>query len=376
MTSTVTVEKSQATRSMRRALTLARKALGTTSPNPAVGAVVVRDGVRLGEGHTLPPGQSHAEIVALGKAGTLTKGASLYVTLEPCCIQGRTPPCTETILAAGIGEVHVAARDPNPRVDGRGVAELRSAGVTVFTGDGEEEATDLYRAFAKHIRTGLPYVTVKFAMSLDGKIATSTGESKWITGPRSRRHVHEMRRRCDAIMVGVNTVLRDDPQLTARDRSGNALKRQPLRVVVDSKGSTPTGARMLKEPGSNLIAVVNPSEARMDALRATGAEVLRLPSAGAGGVDLAALMEVLGTRGVVDLLVEGGGTVIGSLFDAGLVDRVASFIAPTIIGGATSPSPVGGAGIDAMSRILKLGDVSVKRLEEDILVVGYPSPGT
>ena len=375
MTSVVTVEMPQSTRPMRRALALARKALGTTSPNPAVGAVVVKDGVTLGEGHTLPPGQSHAEIVALGKAGTRAEDASLYVTLEPCCVQGRTPPCTETILAAGIGEVHVAARDPNPRVDGRGVVELRAAGVRVFTGDGEEEATELYRAFAKHIRTGLPFTTVKFAMSLDGKIATHTGESKWITGPRSRRHVHEMRRRCDATMVGVNTVVRDDPQLTARDRSGNALQRQPLRVVVDSNGRTPSGARMLKEPGSILIAAVKPPEARVDALRAAGAEVLRLPAGAGGGVDLAALMEVLGARGVVDLLVEGGGAVLGSLFDAGLVDRVASFIAPRIIGGATSPSPVQGAGIDAMSKVLRLGDVSVKRLEEDILVVGYPAPG-
>ena len=224
---------------MRRALALARKALGTTSPNPAVGAVVVKDGVRLGEGHTLPPGQGHAEVVALGKAGALADGASLYVTLEPCCIQGRTPPCTRAVLASGVSEVHVAARDPNPLVDGKGIAELKGAGVRVFTGEGGREAADLYRAFAKHVRTGLPHVTAKFAMSLDGKIATSTGESQWITGPRSRRRVHEMRRRCDAILVGVNTVLRDDPRMTARDRSGNSLGRHPLRVVVDSNARTP-----------------------------------------------------------------------------------------------------------------------------------------
>ena len=375
MTITVIADMSHATRPMRRALTLARRALGTTSPNPAVGAVVMKDGVRLGEGHTLPPGQSHAEIVALGKAGSLATGASLYTTMEPCCIQGRTPPCTKTILAAGIGEVHVAARDPNPLIDGRGIVELEAAGVRVVTGDGEQAAADLYRAFAKHIRTGLPHVTAKFAMSLDGKIATSTGESKWITGHRSRRRVHQMRRRCDAVMVGVNTVLRDDPQLTARGSAGDAFARQPLRVVVDGNARTPAGARMLKEPGSTLIAVVNPEEARLNALRTAGAEVLRLPAASGGGVDMPALMQVLGDRGVVDLLVEGGGKVLGSLFDAGLVDCVASFIAPVIIGGAASPAPVGGAGVECMARILRLGNVSVRRLEGDILVVGYLTAG-
>ena len=358
---------------MRRALALARKALGTTSPNPAVGAVVVKDGVRLGEGHTLPPGQSHAEIVALERAGAKSRGAALYVTLEPCCIHGRTPPCTTSILQAGIGEVHVAVSDPNPRVDGKGVDELRAAGVEVYTGDGGADALELYRAFSKHIKTRLPFVTAKFAMSLDGKIATYTGESKWITGNRARRHVHEMRRRCDAIMVGVNTVVRDDPQLTARDGNGKPLARQPLRVVLDSSAGTPTDARLLHEPGGTLIAVAGPPEGRVDALRRAGAEVVPLPADGGRRVDLTALMEVLGSRGVVDLLVEGGGTVLGSLFDLGLVDRVMSFIAPRIIGGAASPSPVGGRGIDEMSRVLGLTDLSVKRLGEDIMVVGYPS---
>ena len=365
----------QATGPMRRALALARRALGTTSPNPSVGAVVVKEGVKLGEGHTFPAGQSHAEVVALQGAGSLAAGASLYTTLEPCCIQGRTPPCTKAILAARIGEVHVAARDPNPLIDGRGIVDLRAAGVRVFTGDGEREAAELYRAFAKHIRTGLPHVTAKFAMSLDGKIATYTGESRWITGPRSRRRVHEMRRRCDAILVGVNTVLRDDPQLTARDRAGKAFARQPLRVIVDSNALTPPGARMLEEPGSTLIAVAGADEGRLEALEAAGAGVLRLPAADEGGIDLAALLLVLGNRGVVDLLVEGGGRVLGSLFDAGLVDCVASFIAPRIIGGASSPTPVGGMGADSMSRVLGLGNVKVRRLDEDILVVGYPAAG-
>ena len=365
----------QVTRPMRRALALARRGLGTTSPNPSVGAVVVRDGVRLGEGHTLPPGQSHAEVVALRQAGSLAAGAALYTTMEPCCIQGRTPPCTKAILAARIGEVHVAARDPNPMIDGRGIGDLRAAGVRVVTGDGEREAVELYRAFAKHIRTGLPHVTAKFAMSLDGKIATYTGESRWITGPRSRRQVHEMRRRCDAIMVGVNTVLRDDPQLTARDRAGRAFARQPLRVVVDSNAGTPPAARMLEEPGSTLIAVAGAEESRLDALSAAGAEVLELPAAAEGGIDLGALLEALGKRGVVDLLVEGGERVLGSLFDAGLVDRVASFIAPRVIGGTSSPTPVGGRGADSMSRVLNLRNVRVRRLDEDILVVGYPAAG-
>ena len=236
--------------SMQQAICLARQAVGTTSPNPAVGAVIVKDGTVIGEGHTLPPGGHHAEIEALEMAGDSARGATLYTTLEPCCHFGRTPPCTRAIIAAGISEVHVAVQDPNRVVSGNGCDELESAGIGVVIGEQAETAKGLYEAFGKHIRTGLPFVTAKFAMSLDGKIATHTGDSKWVTGPEARGYVQEMRRECDAITVGVNTVLADDPQLTARAPDGSPLARQPLRVVLDSQARTPAGARLLKEPAT------------------------------------------------------------------------------------------------------------------------------
>ena len=357
---------------MKRALSLAGQALGTTSPNPAVGAVVVKDGMVVGEGHTLPPGQSHAEVVALHAAGQRARGASLYVTLEPCCVHGRTPPCTEAIVSAGIREVHAATRDPNPRVSGRGLAELESAGIPVHSGEEEAEAIQLYEAFAKHINMGMPYVTAKFAMSLDGKIATHTGDSKWVTGDAARSYVQEMRRASDAIIVGVNTVLEDNPQLTARDGEDRPLARQPIRVVLDSSGRTPPDARLLGEPGQTLIAVTVASDERVELLKDAGAEVLRFPATREGMVYLCALLETLGDRGVVSALVEGGGTLLGSLFDQGLLDKVAAFVAPVLIGGRSAPSPVGGNGVAAMAQATRLDSVRIEQIGEDMLVVGYP----
>ena len=359
---------------MKRALALAGQALGTTSPNPAVGAVIVKDGVVVGEGFTQPPGQAHAEVVALQHAGQSSRDASLYVTLEPCCTYGRTPPCTRAIIAAGIGEVHVATADPNPRVNGKGLSELESAGIKVYCGEGEEEAGEMYEAFARHINTGLPFVTAKFAMSLDGKIATHTGDSKWVTGSPARGYVQEMRKTCDAIMVGVNTVLRDNPQLTARDMDGNPLPRQPLRVILDSKARTPTDARLLNERGLTLIATASSAaDRRISALREAGAEVLQFPETLAGMIDPCALLQALGARGVVSLLVEGGGTLLGSLFDLGMVDKVAAFIAPKIIGGISAPSPVGGNGSVSMSQAMDIERSEVEQIGDDVLIIGYPS---
>ena len=224
---------------MQQAIALARRAAGSTSPNPAVGAVIVKDGKVVGAGHTMPPGGNHAEIEALNMAGESARGAVLYTTLEPCCHFGRTPPCTRAIIAAGVAEVRVAAQDPNPVVSGKGNAELEANGVRVISGEEGEAASQLYEAFAKHVQTGLPFVSAKFAMSLDGKIATHTGDSKWVTGPAARAAVQRMRRECDAVAVGVNTVLADDPQLTARDAGGAPRPRQPLRVVLDSRARTP-----------------------------------------------------------------------------------------------------------------------------------------
>ena len=357
---------------MKRALGLARQALGTTSPNPAVGAVLVRDGAIVGEGHTQPPGRSHAEIVALQAAGETSCGASLYVTLEPCCVYGRTPPCTQAILAAGVQEVHVSSLDPNPRVNGRGVQEMERAGTTVVLGEEQETSGELYEAFAKHISTRMPFVTAKFASSLDGKIATRTGDSRWITGSQARLHVHQMRAASDAIMVGVNTVLRDNPQLTARDEQGNALSVQPLRVILDSTGRTPRDARLLGEPGHTLVAVASGASAARAGLEAAGAEVLEVPATAEGRVDPYSLLRTLGERGIVSVLVEGGGTLLGSLFDSGLVDKAVGFVAPAIIGGSSAPSPVGGEGPALMSQITRLARTRVETVGDDIMVVGYP----
>ena len=356
---------------MKRALALAHAAVGRNSPNPSVGAVVVKEGRIVGEGATLPPGEGHAEWVALRQAGDAAKGADLYTTLEPCCFQGKTPPCTSVILAAGVEKVYASILDPNPKIDGRGAAQLRRAGVEVHLGKGAQEAGLMYEGFAKFITTGLPFVTAKYAMSLDGKIATFEGDSQWITGPASRRLVHQRRRASDAIMVGINTAVRDNPKLTARDDEGNSLDRQPLRVVVDSEGRTPTDATMLREPGRTLIATCKASEEAATCLEKAGAEVVSLPERD-GYVDLEALLEELGRREVVNLLVEGGGTLMGSFFDQGLVDKAWAFIAPIIVGGRDALSPVEGRGVGLMSKAMSLRCPQVERVGDDVLVTGYP----
>jgi diaminohydroxyphosphoribosylaminopyrimidine deaminase/5-amino-6-(5-phosphoribosylamino)uracil reductase len=358
---------------MKGALTLAKLALGYTSPNPAVGAIVVRDGVVVGMGHTQPPGSWHAEVMALQQAGPRAYGGTMYVTLEPCCHYGRTPPCTESIINSGISEVYVATLDPNPVVSGKGVAELQRAGIQVFIGEMEQEAREINEAYIKYIATGIPFVTAKFAMSLDGKIATRKGDSKWISGDESRKFVHRLRQNVDAIMVGVNTVIADDPYLTARFSSGRGgkAKRQPLRVIVDGKGRTPTSAHIFGEPGDTLLAVMKPLDKdKADAFARMGAEVLELPSRN-GLVDLEELMKEMGQREITHVLVEGGGALIGSLFDAGLVDKVITFIAPLIVGGEEARSAVGGIGCDTMAESFALERIRVERFEDDVMVSGY-----
>jgi diaminohydroxyphosphoribosylaminopyrimidine deaminase/5-amino-6-(5-phosphoribosylamino)uracil reductase len=357
---------------MERAFALARQALGTTSPNPAVGAVVVKDGAVVGEGFTLPPGQRHAEIGALEQAGASAQGATLFVTLEPCCNYGRTPPCTRAVIAAGIKKVHIACIDPNPAVSGKGCRELEVAGIEVIKKEAQE-AQELYEAFARHINTCLPFVTAKFAMSLDGKIATHTGDSQWVTGPEARGLVQRMRQECDAVMVGVNTVLADDPQLTARDESGAPRQRQPLRVVLDSHARTPPDSRMLWEPGKTLIFTLGEaSPEKVNELERAGAVVVATRSGPGGRVDPGEVLAELGRRDVVSLLVEGGGTVLGSLFDAGLVDKVQAFIAPVIIGGEGAASPVEGEGVSHMAKAWRLERPRLESVGADWLVTGYP----
>ncbi|MBI2861511.1 MAG: bifunctional diaminohydroxyphosphoribosylaminopyrimidine deaminase/5-amino-6-(5-phosphoribosylamino)uracil reductase RibD, partial [Chloroflexi bacterium] len=308
---------------MERALALARQALKHASPNPAVGAVLVKNGRIVGEGLTQPPGQDHAEKVALRQAGEAARGAALFVTLEPCNHFGRTPPCTTALIAAGIDEVHAATIDPNPLVAGRGLAELERAGIRVYIGQHEQEARRLNEAFFKYITTGLPFLIAKYAMTLDGKIATVTRDSRWVTGDAARERVHQLRAQCDAIVVGVGTVIADDPQLTARP-NGKMAERQPLRVIVDSRGSIPPSAAVLNPelPGRTLIATTEqmPAE-RRSALESRRAEVLFLPER-EGKVDLVALLRELSRREIISALLEGGGTLIASAFRAGLVDKV------------------------------------------------------
>ena len=361
---------------MHRAIELARWALGSTSPNPAVGAVVVRDGAVVGEGYTLPPGQRHAEIGALQQAGSSAQGAALFCTLEPCCHHGRTPPCTDAIIAAGISRVVYAVGDPNPRVSGGGVSALRAAGIAVES-QHNPDADELYEAFAKHVTTGRPFVVAKFAMSLDGKIATRTGSSQWITGPDARGRVQRMRKELDGIMVGIGTALADDPQLTARDADGEPLPSdlQPVRVVVDSSGRTPPGARMFRQPGRTIIATSAgvPSD-RISGLEDAGADVREFPGSD-GRVNLSALLEYLGSEGMVSVLVEGGGQVLGAMLDARLIDRVDAFVAPMLIGGAGAPSPIAGAGATVIADALRLERARLEPIGPDWLITGYPMTG-
>ena len=356
---------------MNRALKLARCALGTTSPNPAVGAVIVNNNNVVGEGFTQPYGGLHAEIEAIRQAGTQAKNSTIYVTLEPHCFQGNTPSCTAAIINAGVREVHIAALDPNPRVNGLGKKELENAGLKVIFEE-NNEALEITEGFAKHIRTNMPFVTVKFAMSLDGKISTTSGDSKWITGESSRAVAHELRRISDAIMVGTNTLRRDHPRLTARDKQGITLDKQPLKIIVDTHGSLPEDSSIFKEPGKTLIATTNMSQSKFDRLTSQGISVITIPQ-DETGVSLIKLLEFLGSAGIVNLLVEGGGTLIGSFFDKGLVDKIHAFLAPMVIGGRDSLSPVEGLGAKDISQCLDLSHISVKRIGSDLMLKAYPN---
>ncbi|MBI2885743.1 MAG: bifunctional diaminohydroxyphosphoribosylaminopyrimidine deaminase/5-amino-6-(5-phosphoribosylamino)uracil reductase RibD [Chloroflexi bacterium] len=356
---------------MARAIQVARRAQGATSPNPPVGAVLVKDGRIIGEGYTQPPGQAHAEVAAIRAAGAAARGAILYVTLEPCPHYGRTPPCTDAILAAGLAQVRMAALDGSPQVNGRGRAALEAAGVPVLLEERHREAAlELAEAHVKYARTGLPFVTVKLAVSLDGKAGTRSGDSQWITGSRARDHGHRVRAAVDGVVVGINTVLADDPQLTARP-GGRPRRRQPTRVVVDSQARTPLQARVLAAPGRCVIAVGAVADpVRVARLEASGATVLRCPDEGPR-VNLRAMLEQLAQRGLINLLVEGGGTLAGALFDLGLVDKVLAFIAPLVIGGREAVPSVAGQGAHRLAEAHRLERVRVQRVGPDLLVKGY-----
>jgi diaminohydroxyphosphoribosylaminopyrimidine deaminase/5-amino-6-(5-phosphoribosylamino)uracil reductase len=352
---------------MARALELARRANYQTSPNPMVGAVLIRDGVVVGEGHHTRAGAAHAEVVALDQAGARARGATLWVTLEPCCTTGRTGPCTERILAAGVAEVRVATLDPNPEINGCGVAQLRAAGVSVQVGQHGEEAKALIREFSQWVRTGRPLVTLKFAMSLDGKVATAGGESQWITSELGRARSHQLRSQHDAIMVGSGTVLADDPRLTAR--IGDEGGWQPLRVIVDSRLRTPCDAQVLRTPGGAVVVATaaEPDAQRRRALEQAGAEIL-VVAAEEGRVSLGALLERLGERRVTSLLVEGGPTLLGSFLAQRLGNRIAAFVAPILLGGAGAPGPFGGQGAATLDQSWRLDGLRAEPVGPDLLL--------
>jgi len=344
-----------------RAIELARQGDYRTSPNPMVGAVVVdAGGLVAGEGFHRHAGEPHAEEEALAAAGERARDGTLYVNLEPCAHFHRTPSCAQAVIDAGITRVVVSMTDPDERVRGAGLRMLESAGIETALGMLEDRASRLNEFYVKHRLTGRPFVSAKFAMSLDGKIATRTGESRWITGEEARAHAHRLRHAHDAILVGVNTVMADDPELTVRlDGDG---WRQPLRVVLDSQLKIRQSARIV---GSNTLIATTKSG------RVGAAEVVRLPPAADGRVSLPALLDELGRRGTLSLLVEGGAEVHASLFEAGLVDKVHAYVAPRLIGGREAPGPLGGQGVDQLTASPHLSEVDFVRLGDDLLITGY-----
>ncbi|MFZ5449282.1 MAG: bifunctional diaminohydroxyphosphoribosylaminopyrimidine deaminase/5-amino-6-(5-phosphoribosylamino)uracil reductase RibD [Thermodesulfobacteriota bacterium] len=356
---------------MKMALKLAIRGAGWVSPNPMVGAVVVKEGRVVGKGYHRRAGLPHAEVEALRDAGEAARGADLYVTLEPCNHQGRTPPCTQAILAAGVRRVIIASRDPNPRVTGGGAEFLAAQGVGITLGMLEVEARRLNEAWFHWVNTGQPWVIAKAACSLDGKIATATGESQWLTGEVARAYGHRLRHQVDAILVGIGTVLADNPQLTVRlpRRRG----RDPIRIVLDSRLRLPLNARLLHLDSPAPTWVATTGQAPPDAIRAyqdQGIRVMVLP-ADAGRVSLPALLQSLGERQVQSLLVEGGAETLGAFFDQRLVRQFNFFYAPKILGGRNAPGTVGGQGVAHLGEAHIARNLSVRRLGVDLLVSGY-----
>jgi diaminohydroxyphosphoribosylaminopyrimidine deaminase / 5-amino-6-(5-phosphoribosylamino)uracil reductase len=358
-------------RRMTRALHLAARGRGRTSPNPMVGAVVVSRGRIVGEGFHRQAGGPHAEVIALQAAGPRAKGGTLYVTLEPCShTDKRTPPCVPAILAAGIRRVVVAMRDPNPLVRGEGLRQLKRAGVRLSVGCLEKQAERLNDSYIHRMKTGRPLIVLKMAMTLDGKTATASGESQWITGPEARRHAHHLRSEVDAIMVGVNTVLSDNPQLTAR--LGRPIARQPLRIVMDSRLRTPLAATILSQRlrrGTVIATTGHAPRARLARFRRLGVQVLAL-SAERGKVSLRACLKQLTKMGINHLLIEGGSELAASALRSGVVDRLRLYIAPRLLGGNDAKGIIGGSCPRNLARALSVSSLSVKKIGPDLVLEG------
>ena len=353
---------------MQKALALARMGLGRTAPNPPVGAVLVRDGKVVGEGFHPAAGEPHAEIFALREAGALARGADLYVTLEPCCHTGRTGPCTEAIIAAGVARVHVGAVDPNPQVAGKGIIRLQNAGIQITEGLNESECRNLIAPFSKILRTGLPYVVYKAAMTLDGQTATTGGDSKWISCEKSRELVHLLRNQVDGIIAGSGTVKTDDPKLTTRL---NVPGRDPVRIVLDGSLSTSPQANVysqLSEAGSLLITASEHGPEKLQPFLAAGVEVIQVKRH-AKGLDLREAMAELGRRDLQYLLLEGGSQLAAAMLKAELVDRMMVFVAPKLVGG-DGRGLFAGDGVDTISNAYRLEQLQTRQVDCDILVEG------
>ncbi|HEV1997151.1 MAG TPA: bifunctional diaminohydroxyphosphoribosylaminopyrimidine deaminase/5-amino-6-(5-phosphoribosylamino)uracil reductase RibD [Candidatus Dormibacteraeota bacterium] len=356
---------------MSRAIALAARARHSTSPNPMVGAVVVGGDRVVGEGYHRLAGGPHAEVAALRQAGAAARGATMYVTLEPCAHQGRTGPCSEAVIAAGVSRVVVANQDPYPGVSGRGLDRMRAAGIEVVVGDGADEARALNPRWLRAVAGRRPFVALKFAATLDGKTATRSGDSRWITGERARAETHRLRGAYDAVLVGARTVIADDPELnvrgSARPAGAAATTRQPLRVVVDGRLRTDPTARVHSEGlgGGSLVLAGRPAAARLARFARHGVEVEVADVAVPTGAEL---LEVLRRRGVSSVLVEGGGELAWSFVRDGLVDRVYAFYGALAIGGRAAPTPVGGEGFDLLAGALRLQVVNLRRLGPDVLI--------
>jgi diaminohydroxyphosphoribosylaminopyrimidine deaminase/5-amino-6-(5-phosphoribosylamino)uracil reductase len=349
---------------MRQALRLARSGRGRTSPNPMVGAVVVKRGRIVGQGYHRQPGGPHAEVIALRAAGRKTRGATLYVNLEPCCFQGRTPPCTRAILHGGIARVVCATPDPNPRVSGKGLARLRSAGIEVCGGLFEKQARELNEIYFKYIQTGRPFVTAKIAQTLDGRIAAVGGDSRWVSSLPSRRLVHRLRAEMDAVLVGVGTVRQDDPLLNVRYGRG----RDPVKIILDSRLRTPLRARVLSS-GRTIMATCRGAEAdRVRRYRDLGAEVWQLPPDKTGRVDLGRLFTRLGKNEITSVLVEGGTKVFTTAIRLSLVDKLMVFVSPRLLGAGRAS--LGELGIRGMADAVPLTGARVRRVGADFLITG------
>ncbi|HET6515542.1 MAG TPA: bifunctional diaminohydroxyphosphoribosylaminopyrimidine deaminase/5-amino-6-(5-phosphoribosylamino)uracil reductase RibD [Thermodesulfovibrionales bacterium] len=357
---------------MERAIMLAARARGMTSPNPMVGAVIVKDEKIIAEDYHRKAGTPHAEALALSKAGRDARASTLYVSLEPCChTDKRTPPCTKAIIGAGVKRVIVAMRDPNTKVSGRGIRELEEAGIKVISGIAEAKARRLNESYIKYITTGKPFVTLKVAMTLDGKIATPEGQSKWITGQRARLVVHKLRSGVDAVMTAIGTVKTDDPQLTVRLKG---KRKNPVRVVIDPNIEIPLDAKILKVPPETIIVAKEPDAARksvlahkLENLALSGTSLLYFREK----LALHWLMERLGERGITSVMIEGGSSLNAHALEDGIVDKVIFFIAPKIIGSRESFPAVGGKDFRRLEDAFSLKDMRVRRLGDDIMIEGY-----